>query len=237
MKKYIREFYEQLYQGQKSARMHGLGGRRLALELGYPAGLIDLLPDVIWEDFLSCGNVLPYLNPRLGDRVLNLGSGAGVDSLALELLTGARLATINLDAALPVLDKGSRLVKKFFPAFDFWFVCADGESLPFGHGSFEWVVLNGVLNLFVDKDQLTAELYRVLKPGGIVAGADLCRRSTLPDYFATEPDAWAWCMSGAMSQDELSAAFEAAGFTTIDMLPENMDEYFDRMLFSFRKSR
>ncbi len=236
MKKHIRKYYEQLYQGQKGVRVRGSAGKALALELGYPASLIDCIPDEIWEDFLPCGNVLPHIHPKPGDRVLNLGCGAGIDSIILKLSFGAELTILNLDTAIPVLIKACRLAERFFPDLGFEFVCADGCGLPFGPSSFEWIILNGVFNLFAEKGELTAELYRVLKPGGVVAGADLCRRVILPDYFAAEPDAWAWCMSGALSQEELSAVFEAGGFAGLDLVMENMDNYFDRTVFAFRKN-
>jgi len=78
MKRHAKKYYDQLYRGKKGAGFSGLGGKILAVELGYPAGLIDCLPDEIWEDFLPCGNVLHYLHPKPGDRVLNLGCGAGI---------------------------------------------------------------------------------------------------------------------------------------------------------------
>ncbi len=235
MKKHIQNYYEQLYQGKKGGKAHPLGGKSLAMELGYPAGLVDSLPEMIWEDFLPCGNLLPYLYPKPGDRVLNLGCGAGVDSVVLKLCFGAELTVVNLDASMSALIKARGLAGRFLPGLEFEFVCADGDSLAFRAGSFEWIILNGVFNLFPEKSGLIAELYRVLKPGGVAAGADLCRRGILPDYFASEPDAWAWCMSGALSRDELSAAFEAGGFTKLDLVHENMDEYFDRATFAFRK--
>ncbi|MGA2404367.1 MAG: methyltransferase domain-containing protein [Syntrophobacteraceae bacterium] len=236
MKKHIRKYYEQLYQGKKGAKVRGSAGRSLALELDYPAGLIDFIPEEIWEDFLPCGNVLPYINPKSGDRLLNLGCGAGVDSIVLKLSACADLTIVNLDSALPVLIKACGLAGRFFPDLGFEFICADGCGLPLGPGSFDWIILNGVFNLFPEKGELIAEVYRVLKLGGVVAGADLCRRVILPDYFASEPDAWAWCMSGALSQDELSAAFEAGGFTKLDLVRENIDDYFDRAVFAFRKT-
>ncbi len=236
MKKHIRKYYEDFYQGKKGAKVLPLAGRSLAVELDYPAGFIDSIPEEIWEDFLPCGNVVPYIHPKPGDRVLNLGCGAGVDSIVLKLSAGADLAIVNLDSAIPALIKACGLAGRFFPDPGFEFICADGCSLPLGTSSFEWIILNGVFNLFPEKGELIAELYRVLKSGGVVAGADLCRRVILPDYFASEPDAWAWCMSGALSQDELSAAFEAGGFTELDLVRENMDDYFDRTVFAFRKS-
>jgi SAM-dependent methyltransferase len=236
MKKYVQNYYEQLYQDKKGGKVFQSGGKSLAVELGYPAGLIDSLPDEIWEYFLPCGNVLPFLHPKPGERVLNLGCGAGIDSIALKLSLGAELTVVNLDASMSALRKVRGLAERPFPGFEFESVCADGEGLPFGPGSFEWVILNGVFNLFPEKNELITELQRVLKPGGVAAGADLCRRGVLPDYFASEPDAWAWCMSGAMSLDELNTAFEACGFTKLHFISENMDECFDRAVFAFRKS-
>jgi ubiquinone/menaquinone biosynthesis C-methylase UbiE len=235
MKKHIRQYYEQLYQGEKGARVRQLGGKSLAVELGYPEGIMGSLPDEIWESFLPCGNVLPYLRSKPGDRVLNLGCGAGADSIILKLYIGVQLTIVNLDTAFPVLKKVRGVTERFFPGIEFELVCADGESLPFEENCFDGIILNGVFNLFVEKSPLIFELYRVLKPGGLVAGADLCRRTILPDYFASEPDAWVWCMGGALTQDELNAAFESCRFTKLDLLSEHMDEYFDRMIFSFRK--
>ncbi len=235
MKKHIRKYYEQLYQAKKRVNAYGLGGKPLAVELGYPGGLFDSLPDEVWENFLPCGYVLHYINPKPGDRVLNLGCGVGIDSITLKLRVGAEFRIVNLDLAIPALRKACALAARSFPGLEFEFVCADGGTLPFGPGSFDWIILNGVFNLFPEKGEPIVELYRVLKRGGVVAGADLCRKVILPGYFASEPDAWAWCMSGSLSQDELSAAFEAGGFAKIVRVTENVDEFFDRTVFAFRK--
>ena len=236
MKQHIKRHYEQLYREQKGAnKFSSLGGKPLAQELAYPAGIIDVFPYEIWEDFLSCGNVLPLLHPKPLDRVLNLGCGAGIDSIAMRLSAGTGFAIVNLDSAASALIKACDLSGRFFPGFEFAFVCADGDSLPFESDSFDWIILNGVFNLFPEKGELMVELNRILKPGGVVVGADLCRRAILPDYFASEPDAWAWCMSGALPQEELSAVFASHGFTRLDLASENMDEYFDRVIFAFRK--
>lgn len=244
MKRHIRQYYERLYlAGSRRAQL--LGGRPLALELGYPSDLIDSVPDEMWEDFLPCGNILACIDPKDGDMVLNLGCGAGVDSLLLKLSACAEFTVVNLDTAFAALIKarGAALSPLFsrggqwgFSGQGFEFICADGSGLPFGPASFEWIILNGVLNLFPEKGELIEEMNRVLKPGGIVAGADLCRRVILPGYFAAEPDAWAWCMSGAMAREELIEAFETGGFSKLDAAAENMDEFFDRAVFSFRKT-
>ncbi|MDR3569333.1 MAG: methyltransferase domain-containing protein [Syntrophobacteraceae bacterium] len=235
IKSHIRQFYEQRYRGE-SGGARGLGGKPLAVELGYPPELIDSIPGETWEDFFPCGYVLSALDPKGGDRVLNLGCGAGVDSLLVKICARVEFQVVNLDTAFSALVKAKRAARSVSSGRGFEFICADGGSIPFEPGSFEWVILNGVFNLFPQKEELIEELHRVLKPGGIVAGADLCRKGILPGYFAEEPDAWAWCMSGAVTGEELTRAFQARGFTHLGMAAENMDEFFDRAVFTFRKN-
>jgi ubiquinone/menaquinone biosynthesis C-methylase UbiE len=234
LKKHIREFYEHLYLNGGGGGQ-GVGGKPLALELGYPAGLVESLPAKLWKDFLPCGNVLSLIRPKEGERVLNLGCGAGVDSILLKMSWRTQFSVFNLDTAYPALLKARDAAKGLVSARDCQFVCAEATALAFPPDFFDWIMLNGVFNLFADKGELIEEINRVLKPGAILAGADLCRRVVLPGYFASEPDAWAWCMSGALSRNELIQAFEQGGFSMLSTVGENMDEFFDRVVFSFRK--
>ncbi len=235
MKKHIRDFYERLYL-VGSGCAPGLGGKPLARELGYPDALIDLLPPEVWEDFLPCGNVISRIEPKEGERVLNLGCGAGVDSIFLKMSSRASFTVVNIDTAFPALLKARAGALRSGLQGGFELICAEGGGLPFAAASFDWIILNGVFNLFADKGELIGEMGRVLKPAGRVAGADLCRKVTLPDYFSEVPDAWAWCMSGAVREAELIEAFEARGFSKLELRAEAMDEFFDRAVFTFRKN-
>ncbi len=212
-----------------------MGGKPLALELGYPRRLVESLPDKLWKDFLPCGNVLSLIRPKDGDRVLNLGCGAGVDSILLKMSRSARFSVFNLDTAYPALVKARDAARGLVSGQGFHVMCSEATALVFPSDFFDWIMLNGVFNLIPDKGELIEEINRVLKPGAILAGADLCRKLTLPGYFASEPDAWAWCMSGALSRKELVELFENGGFSLLSTVGENMDEFFDRVVFSFRK--
>ncbi len=237
MKDFIVGYYEELYGEEgRGSIAPGVSGQALAADLGYPEALLRVIPAELWADFLPCGNVLPLLELRPGDVVLNLGCGVGIDSLALGLAHGTHVEVINLDTAFRALQKGRDCSRRVLPDFRFIPVCADGSHLPFGPETFDAVILNGVFNLFEDKRELAVELQRVVKHGGRVAGADLCRRVELPGYFAAEPEAWAWCMSGALATEELRALFQTSGFREIELVSEIMDDYFDRVLFVFRKS-
>lgn len=236
MKRHICRYYTELYSGKHGSVPAASRGRTLGRELGYPREPIESIPDDLWEDFLPCGNVLPYIGRVPGGRILNLGCGAGIDSLAPMLSGRTEYRMVNLDIVYPVLEKASNHTRDLFPAFSPGWLCADGEALPFSAACFDGTILNGVFNLFTDKRALIAELARVLKTEAVVAGADLCRRTALPDYFKTEPDAWAWCMSGALTGQELDVVFEAGGFRKIEAVSERMDEFFDRVVFAFEKS-
>jgi SAM-dependent methyltransferase len=113
--------------------------------------------------------------------------------------------------------------------------CGDGESLPFGNECFDWVLMNGVFNLFPDKPSVLREVTRVLKPGASLVCADLCLADQLPSYFDDEPDAWAWCMSGAVTAKDLLAMLDAAGFGSIRLLEEEPGDLFRRIVFSCRR--
>src|SRR5512143_3110594 len=88
IKHHIRDYYAGLFAKGRTApaALPIRSGKPLAAELGYPMDSLGLLPDELWNLFAPCGNPLPHLQCACGQRVLNLGCGAGIDSLALTLL-------------------------------------------------------------------------------------------------------------------------------------------------------
>lgn len=245
IKTHIRKHYENLYGGKHHCKVPILTGRKLAEALDYPLDLLGFVPESYWQGFAPCGNPLPMVRPNPGERVLNLGCGAAVDSLALWAIHGALLESIvSMDIVFNVTKKASALARDIYSEpsslastqrASFSWLCADGEKLPFQPGVFKWVVMNGVFNLFPDKVLLLGELSRVLSPGGHVVGTDLCSDAPLPDYFYEEGDAWAWCMSGACTDEDLRGLLAEAGFEAISLSREEDGEMFHRVAFSGRK--
>ncbi|HBD09126.1 MAG TPA: hypothetical protein DCZ69_12775 [Syntrophobacteraceae bacterium] len=211
-------------------------GRQLAMELGYPPSLCSRIPDYLWDLFAPCGNPLPYVEGGKNPWVLNLGCGVGIDSLAL---TAAHpgMHVVGADAVWQVVSQANRGVDEGqWPSTGLHWLCGDATRLPFRYQCFDAVLLNGVFNLFADKPALLKELRRVLKPRAHILIADLCNDTDLPDQFAQEADAWAWCMSGALALNELRDLLGQAGFGTIEVREKEDAEMFFRTVVTCRKS-
>src|SRR2546423_7790570 len=139
-------------------------GRPWAEDLGYPAELANV-PDAAVESFAGVAN--PWQMGRLapGERVLDLGSGAGTDSLIAAQMVGEQGRVTGIDMTPEMLAK-ARAAAEEMGASNVEFVESEAERLPFPDASFDVVISNGVIDLIPDKDAVFAELYRVLAPGG-----------------------------------------------------------------------
>ena len=236
IKQHIRHYYTHLFGHERTRKLPIQTGRSLAQCLKYPLSLLDFIPEPYWEKFLPCGNPLALLYPRCGDRLLNLGCGAAIDSFALSAEYGQALEIINLDVVFKILQEAASLnLSTNRCAGKLNWICGDGENLPIADESVDWVLLNGSLNLFPEKDGVLREIWRVLKPAGFLVGADLCAAAVLPDYFQQEMDAWAWCLSGACCEQELYNLLTRSGFTLQGLTCSEREDMFHRIVFSCQK--
>jgi arsenite methyltransferase len=136
---------------------------------------VDLLarvPDTACESFAGVANPfsLGALSP--GEHVLDLGSGAGMDSLVAAQMVGAEGSMTRIDMTPGMLERARRAADELGAA-NVRFVHGEAESLPFESESIDVVLSNGVIDLIPDKDTAFAELYRVLRPGGRMQLADV----------------------------------------------------------------
>jgi SAM-dependent methyltransferase len=244
IKSHIQKYYADLYEGMKECRVPIQTGRDLAAALGYPLDFLTFIPESYWKRFVPCGNPLRLLHPVSGERILNLGCGAAIDSFALSALYGASVQVVSMDIVFGVLQKASEVMQcpleHHCPSAQpqraaLRWICGDGEQLPFQPETFQWVLMNGVFNLFPDKVSLLGEVNRVLGPDGRLIGTDLCIDAPLPEYFHEERDAWAWCMSGACTEERLTKLLLETGFEKVRVDREEDGEMFCRAAFSCRK--
>jgi SAM-dependent methyltransferase len=163
-------------------------GRAWAEDLGYPDELANV-PESAVESFAGVAN--PWTMGRLaaGERVLDLGSGAGTDSLVAAQMVGADGHVTGIDMTAAMLAK-ARAAAAEMGAANVEFVEAEAERLPFADASFDVVISNGVIDLVPDKDAVFAELYRVLAPGGRMQIADVTIQNPVSEEGRRKIDLW-----------------------------------------------
>jgi arsenite methyltransferase len=163
-------------------------GRAWAEDLGYPDELANV-PESAVESFAGVAN--PWTMGRLaaGERVLDLGSGAGTDSLVAAQMVGADGRVTGIDMTAPMLAKARAAATEMGVA-NVEFVEGEAERLPFADASFDVVVSNGVIDLVPDKDAVFAELYRVLAPGGRMQIADVTIQNPVSEEGRRKIDLW-----------------------------------------------
>ena len=147
-------------------------GPESARALGYDRELIGLLPLSVTESFAGVGNPLSLGEIRPGQTVLDLGSGAGLDSVLAARRVGPTGRVIGVDLAEEMVEKARRNVRAL-ALENVEFLHAQIEDLPVGEDAVDVSISNGVLNLCPDKPGALAEIYRVLRPGGSLLLADI----------------------------------------------------------------
>ncbi len=163
-------------------------GRAWAEDLGYPEELARV-SELAVESFAGVAN--PFSLGRLepGERVLDLGSGAGTDSLVAAQMVGSEGRVTGIDMTPEMLDKARRAAAEQ-GAGNVEFVESEAERLPFLDESFDVVISNGVIDLIPDKDAVFAELRRVLRPGGRIQVADVTIQQPVSEEGRQRIDLW-----------------------------------------------
>ena len=163
-------------------------GRAWAEDLRYPPELANV-PETVVESFAGVAN--PWQLGRLapGERVLDLGSGAGTDSLVAAQMVGARGRVTGIDMTPEMLAKASAAAAELGQV-NVEFVEGEAEKLPFPDESFDVVISNGVIDLIPDKDAAFAELYRVLVPGGRLQIADVTIQNPVSEEGRRNIELW-----------------------------------------------
>jgi arsenite methyltransferase len=163
-------------------------GRPWAEDLGYPDELANV-PETAVQSFAGVAN--PFSLGRLepGARVLDVGSGAGTDSLVAAQMVGAEGNVTGIDMTPEMLET-ARAAAEEMGAKNVEFVESEAERLPFADGSFDVVISNGVIDLVPDKDAVFSELFRVLAPAGRIQIADVTIQKPVSEEGRRNIDLW-----------------------------------------------
>jgi SAM-dependent methyltransferase len=194
-------------------------GRALAVRLGYDPGLLDAVPAAAVESFAGVGHFLDLAQLQPGERVVDLGSGSGMDLLAAAVQVGPRGHVTGVDMTPAQLMKAFRLADEHRFA-NVKLVGSRLEATPLPDECADAVISNGVINLCLDKRGAFAEVARLLRRGGRLAIADIVSGRELAERTRRNTDLWAACVAGAIPQEDYLAGLEEAGLQ-VEAVREN----------------
>jgi arsenite methyltransferase len=171
---------------------------------------------------LGCGNPVAVADLHEGETVLDLGSGGGIDVLLSARRVGPQGKAYGLDMTDEMLALARENASKAGVA-NVEFLKGEMEEIPLPEASVDVIISNCVVNLSPDKDAVLAETFRVLRPGGRLAIADIVTRADLPAPVRESMDAWTGCIAGALAEDDYKAKLASAGFEDVQI--ESFREY------------
>jgi SAM-dependent methyltransferase len=189
----------------------------LAINLaGYSAQELEDLPAEAADNVFGCGNPVSFAGMRLGDVVLDLGSGAGADLFLAAKKVGPTGRVIGVDMTDEMIAKAKENIRASgLPNVE----VRKGiiEALPVATSSLDWVISNCVINLSPEKEKVFREIARVLKPGGQMFISDIVTDADLPEEILNDRSLYSACVAGAISEGEYLAGLQSAGLSDVEV--------------------
>jgi arsenite methyltransferase len=196
----------------------------------YGEGEAGSVPEAALRASLGCGNPTALAKLSLGETVLDLGSGGGIDVLLSARRVGPTGKAYGLDMTDEMLALAEENKRKS-GLTNVEFLKGEIENIPLPDNTVDVIVSNCVINLSGDKDRVLQEAFRVLKPGGRFAISDVVVRGEVPEQIRKSMELWVGCVAGALSDTEYQEKLAAAGFDSIDIEPTRVYSIDDARAF------
>jgi SAM-dependent methyltransferase len=209
---HMTETWEQQVKAQirrRYANQIGENGAAKAIEHGYPSDLIESLPPALIEGYSGCGYLFEGLEFSGDETVVDLGSGAGVDSyIASTRLPRGTVISVDMTfEMLPKINYQQLLIN----------ICGDIEYLPLADACADIIIANASFNLAISKEKAFAEAFRVVKSNGKLVARDLIKTEDLPAEVLSDPLSYNTSLGGALEEDALISEIEKAGFKNVTL--------------------
>ncbi len=192
-------------------------GREFAESVGYPHEILDKLPSSVWESFTGAGNPQPYVDIKPGEKVLDLGCGAGLDLYLYTQAVGPNGRVYGLDISEEMIAK-ARQNTEMLNLQNTEFLCTVADKIQLPNESVDIVTANGIYNLSPDKSAVMHEVYRVLRLGGHHIFAEIILKAPLPEEIRKNVSDWFRCIGGALPKDDFLKCLQSAGFSNSRIL-------------------
>lgn len=195
----------------------------LSRKIGYTEEDIKGLPEGA-NLGLGCGNPVALASLKEGEKVLDLGSGAGFDCFLAAQKVGRMGKVIGIDMTPEMMDKAREMAEK--EGYEnVEFRLGEIEHLPAADHSVDVVISNCVINLSPHKRKVFQEVFRVLKPGGRILISDIVLLKELPQSIKNSRKAYTGCISGAMMKNEYLKTIKEVGFEDVRVVEETTFPY------------
>jgi len=184
----------------------------------YDSSQAQQIPEEALQASLGCGNPTALAKLNLGETVLDLGSGGGIDVLLSARRVGSTGKAYGLDMTDEMLALANENKRKA-GIENVEFLKGEIEHIPLPDNSVDVIISNCVINLSSDKDRVLREAFRVLKPGGRLAVSDVVTRGEILPEIRKSVLLWVGCVAGALDETDYRNKLASAGFERIDLEP------------------
>lgn len=209
VKKSVKQAYSELAEKGVSC----CNAERL-VDRGYGPNELAILPDTVVKVADGCGNPTAIASLRMGETVLDLGCGAGIDVFLAASKVGPNGRVIGVDMTDKMLEKARENAERL-GAKNVEFRKGEIEDLPVGSGSVDVIFSNCVINLTLDKGAVFNEAFRALRPGGRMIISDIVTQVEIPKFLRDNPGFWNVCGGGALLEKEYLEKITQAGFVEV----------------------
>jgi arsenite methyltransferase len=214
-KEMVRNWYGSVAAGNVACCGSGATPWDTSCGIGYSEAELASLPEGA-DLGLGCGNPQALAAMRPGEVVVDLGSGAGIDCFLAAQQVGQAGRVIGVDMTHEMLAK-ARTNAARVGAANVEFRLGEIEHLPIADNTADLVISNCVINLVPDKEQVYREAFRILKPGGRIAFADVVNTAPLPPELASDTTLLCTCLAGAATTRQIEDWLAAPGFNDIQI--------------------
>ncbi len=198
----------------------------LSADMGYSIEELSAVPKGS-NMGLGCGNPVAIAALKVGETVLDLGSGGGFDCFLAAQAVGETGHVIGVDATPEMVSKSRRLAAENGLA-NVEFRLGEIENLPVADGCSDVIISNCVINLSPNKERVFREAFRVLKPGGRLSVSDVVATIALPDELKADLKLYTGCIAGASLVEDLEVMLGQAGFVHVRIEPLDQSKDFIR---------